>query len=236
MDAHLQITYAFDFPDGQRQSYTVACDRLTLTLRPPPRERISEWTMLEYCQCPHCPLLSADVPQCPVAANIEQLIDFFKDKISYKRCTVTVTTEQRTFLREASIQEGLFGIMGLIMATSQCPHMQFLRPMAFFHLPFSSMEETVVRTISFYLLKQYFIWTRKGAPDWQLAMLDQAYQNVRIVNEGMLHRIRSLRKKGDADLNALIILDDFAASFNFELAEGLQEYEHIFLGNPVQRA
>jgi len=236
VDATVHITYAFNFPEGQQQTYTVGFDRQTLTLIPDVRDRIAAWTRLEYCQCPHCLLLSADVPQCPVAANIEQLIDSFKDKISYKPCTVTVTTEQRTCRREASIQEGLYGIMGLVMATSPCPHMHFLKPMALFHLPFASMEETVVRTISFYLFRQYYIWARKGTPDWQLTMLDKAYQDVRIVNEGMLQRMRSLSKKGDADLNALIILDDFAASFNLDLSEGLPAYEHIFLGGPRPRA
>lgn len=67
-----------------------------------------------------------------------------------------MTTEDRAYLKVASLQEGLQGIFGLIMATSGCPHMDFLKPMARFHMPFSSSIETMVRTTSLYLLKQYF--------------------------------------------------------------------------------
>jgi hypothetical protein len=97
--------------------------------------------------------------------------------------------------------------------------------MAYFHLSFSSVEETVVRAISLYLLKQYFIWKSGGEPDWNLKKLEQQYQNVRQVNQGILRRIRSLSKKGDADLNALVILDDFALNLDLEISMGLEEYK-----------
>jgi hypothetical protein len=103
--------------------------------------------------------------------------------------------------------------------------MKFLKPMAYFHLSFSSVEETVVRAISLYLLKQYFIWKSGGEPDWNLKKLEQHYQNVRQVNQGILRRIRSLSKKGDADLNALVILDDFALNLDLEISMGLEEYK-----------
>ena len=229
MKGNLLIAYEFDFPDGHKRSYEICLDRKKMNLIPYPKPQISEWTNLDYHQCGHCPSKKEDSPQCPITVNLEQLVDFFKDEISHKRCTVKVITEQRTYLQELSVQEGLYSIFGLVMATSGCPHMKFLKPMAYFHLPFSSVEETIVRTISLYLLKQYFIWKSEGEPDWNLKKLEQHYQNVRQVNQGILKRIRSLSKKGDADLNALVILDDFALNLDLEISMGLEEYKNIFL-------
>ena len=51
----------------------------------------------------------------------------------------------------------VFSLIGIYMVTSGCPIMDKLRPMARFHLPFASTEETIYRAISTYLLGQYFL-------------------------------------------------------------------------------
>ena len=237
MKKPLSITYEFVFPDSHTRTYTIRIDRERLLLVGDSEAEPCEWARLDYHQCGHCPLTKDTSPSCPIASAIWQLVLFFKDEISYKRCSVRVLTDQRAYMQEVSVQEGLYSILGLVMATSGCPHMTFLKPMAYFHLPFSSVEETIVRAISLYLLKQYFVWKRRGgSPDWNLENLEQHYENVRMVNEGTLKRIRSLTKKGDADLNAVVILDDFASMLNLEISQGLEEYESIFLDTPADRA
>lgn len=72
-------------------------------------------------------------------------------------------TTERTVSAETSAQQGLGSLLGLIMATSGCPHTVFFKPMARFHLPFSNESETIYRAVSMYLLSQYFT-TREGAP------------------------------------------------------------------------
>ncbi len=236
MQEYFLTTYEFEFPDGHKLNYAIHLDQKNMTLIGEPAKGLSEWTRLDYHQCGHCPLQKNDFPHCPIAANIEKLVDFFKDQISYKQCTVKVVTTKRTYLHKVTIQEGLYSIMGLLMATSGCPHMDFLKPMAYFHLPFSSVEETIIRTTSLYLLKQYFLWKHNRQPDWTLEKLEQHYQNVREVNQGILKRIRSLSKTGDADLNALAILDAFALHLDLEISGGLDEYENIFLNLPSAKA
>lgn len=54
------------------------------------------------------------------------------------------------------MQIGLYSLLGLVMATSGCPHLDFLRPLALHPLPFSSIHETVFRVSSSYLTEQYF--------------------------------------------------------------------------------
>ncbi len=223
------ITYEFSFADGHTRSYKLCFDRIKIRLIPQKSTTSSPWTQLDFNQCSHCPLSITEGNQCPITVHLEQLIDYFKDEISHHQCSVKVHTCQRTYLHKVSVQEGLYSIFGLIMATSGCPHMEFLKPMAYFHLPFASVEETIVRAISLYLLKQYYRWKHEQTPDWKLEKLEQHYQNVRQVNEGIIRRIRSLQKKGDADVNALVILDDFALNLDLEISEGLEEYTRIFL-------
>jgi len=158
----IKIVYDFSFPDGGSKTYTVELDRATLSYRPSASEQPPAWARLENNQCGHCPLEPAEHPYCPVATNLATLVEFFKDKASVAEATVTVTTEERTYVKRLPLQRGIFGIF--VMATSSCPYMDFLKPMARFHLPFSSVEETIVRSVSLYLLKQYFVAKRGGHP------------------------------------------------------------------------
>ena len=160
----IKIVYDFAFPDGGSKAYTVELDQITLSYRPPESEPPPTWARLENNQCGHCPLKPAEHPYCPVATNLATLVEAFKDKASVAEATVTVTTEERTYVKRLPLQRGIFGIFGLVMATSSCPYMDFLKPMARFHLPFSSVEETIVRSVSMYLLKQYFVAKRGGCP------------------------------------------------------------------------
>ncbi len=150
----------------------------------------------------------------------------FAHEKSYKETTVGVVTEDRTYIKQTSLQDGLFGIMGLIMATSGCPHMAFLKPMARFHLPFSNTNETIVRSLSIYLLTQYFSFTKGKVPDLKLDRLEEFYGQVNLVNQGIISRIRTMAK-GDAGQNAIVILDGFASMLALEKSSNFSEIEAL---------
>jgi hypothetical protein len=223
----IQIVYDFAFPDGAAKSYTVALDRATLSYLPSRQEAPPAWARLENHQCGHCPLSPAEHPYCPVATNLSALVESFKDKASVAETTVTVTSEERTYVKRLPLQRGIFGVFGLVMATSACPYMDFLKPMARFHLPFSSAEETIVRSVSMYLLHQYFVAKRGGAPDLGLEQLETHYANIQKVNAGILERIKGV-VLNDADLNALIILQGFADLLTMAIAKDLSKIEPLF--------
>jgi len=229
MPEEFQITYEFDFQGTYKRMYTIRLNRETTELISDPNRQGSYWTELEFLKCRHCPLTSEKFPFCPIAINLEQLVQYFKDEVSHKKCTIKVITEQRTYMKDATVQTGLYSIFGLVMPTSGCPHFNFLKPMAHFHLPFSTLEETVIRVISMYLATQYFIWKQKGEPDWKLENLEDHYKEVQLVNGGIISRIRSLTKKGDADYNAITILDAFASMLNLEIYEEFKSYTDIFV-------
>ena len=223
----IQIVYDFAFPDGAAKSYTVALDRATLSYLPGTQESPPAWTRLENHQCGHCPLSPTEHPYCPVATNLSELVEAFKDKASVAEATVTVTAEERTYVKQLPLQRGIFGIFGLVMATSACPYMDFLKPMARFHLPFSTAEETIVRSVSMYLLRQYFVAKRGGAPDLGLEQLETHYENIQKVNDGILERIRGV-VLNDADVNALVILQGFADLLTMAIAKDLSKIEPLF--------
>ena len=79
------------------------------------------------------------------------VIDGFADLVSYDKVRVTVESEERAVIATLSAQQALASLMGLIMASSGCPRTAVFRPMARFHLPFSSESETAYRVAAMYL-------------------------------------------------------------------------------------
>jgi hypothetical protein len=114
------------------------------------------------------------------------------------------------------------------MATSGCPVLDFLKPMARFHLPFANMEETMVRSISFYLLRQYFNKKKGIETDFDLGGLENNYAEIAMVNKGIVARISKLIENGDADQNAITLLDCFALMLGMEIQSQLDGLEYLF--------
>jgi hypothetical protein len=118
-------------------------------------------------------------------------------------------------------------IMGLIGATSGCPHLNFFRPMARFHLPFASEQETLIRAFSLHLLREYLRAGGEGAIAVGVDGLESLYRAVALVNQGMAERVRAAFRR-DAAINAIVILDTFARAVPFVVHEALQELRPLF--------
>ena len=221
------IKYEFIFEDNNSKSFEFLLDPETVTLLMPEPDPKPVWTKLDHHQCKCCALDLAIHPYCPIALNIAELAEAFKDAISSDNCFVRCITAERTYERKTAIQEGLFSMFGIIMATSNCPIMNFFKPMARFHLPFSTVEETIFRSSSIYLLRQYFEYQKGNYPDLELKKLDQHYEKVQEVNTGILKRTRNVAKK-DAEKNAIVILNALAQMLNVEISAGLNSIEYLF--------
>jgi len=124
--------------------------------------------------------------------------------------------------------EGLSAIFGVIMATSDCPIMNFLKPMARFHLPFASVEETTVRTTSMYLLGQYFKYKDQTDMKIDFKTLENHYTQVKSVNEGIIKRISNVSSE-DADKNAIVTLHSLSLFLSMEIDYSLSGLEYIFI-------
>jgi hypothetical protein len=205
------IKYEFHLEDGSNWEYTLRFDSKQRFL-PEKESSGKEWTKLGFKQCPHCPLDKST--DCPVARNLDQIVEDSQKTISVKRTLVIVTTPERTFSKKCSTSEGLLALFGLVMASSGCPHLDWLRPMARFHLPFSDIDETMSRILGNELLRQYFsdrTQTLENAAD----NIQQRYSNVEKVNHAFIERIRAYCD-GDADKNAIASLDVFTQIFRYQ--------------------
>lgn len=204
------IEYRYQFRTGAGTTFKLELDRDTLLLKRTLGTEPPLWALLNHKRCENCPLAVKDHPYCPIALNFVDVADRFKDMVSHENVSVTVITENRTYSKNTTIQQGLSPLIGIIMAASGCPVLDHLKPMVRFHLPFASLEDTVFRMVSMHLLVQYYR-NQDGRPaEWNLDGLTRVYAEVGIVNRDFANRLRDAAKK-DANINALVNLDCFAS-------------------------
>ncbi len=219
-----KLVYHFQFPDGRAESLQVrpvVTGEVEADLPP--------WTALDFHQCANCPLSTSDTARCPMAVRLVPLIELFDKVRSYDEVTAQVESDERTVTTRTSVQRVLRSLMGLLSASSDCPRIAFLKPMAHYHLPFSSKEETVYRVVSTYLLAQYFLRQQGRTADTGLDGLKAHYEELQQVNAKMAERLGAIRVEGgDSSVNALVLLDLFAQSLPDSIDTELEELQPAF--------
>jgi hypothetical protein len=221
------ITYKFTLPDNTEEVFELAFDEQRIEIINDFKEPPPPWTELEHHQCPHCPLRSEDHPFCPVALNLTTAIDRFDHLMSFDKILVNVISPERHVTYKTSAQEGISSLMGLLIAGSSCPVTHFFKPMARFHLPFANKDETLWRAAATFLLARYFTDRGLQKSDMDLQGLVSIYDNVTILNDYMVERVRSVTSK-DSAVNALVHLDVFAKFLTPPLEDTLNQIRPIF--------
>src|SRR5690606_4483637 len=155
------------------------------------------------------------------------VIDGFEDLVSYDTVRVTVESEERSVTATLSAQQALASLMGLVMASSGCPRTAVFRPMARFHLPFSSESETAYRVAAMYLVAQHFVQRDGDTPDVGLERFESVYRGVHAVNRGMAQRLRAASRQ-DAIVNAIVLLDVFSSLVPVAIHDILNEIRPAF--------
>lgn len=225
--SNIVYEYRFSFANGEQKSFVLEIENSTLLLLSPHNSPAPAWTHLSSHQCVCCPLSEAEAKYCPIAINLAELVESFKDTMSYATCLVSCNTAERCVTKETDVQDGLSSIMGLIMATSGCPIMEILKPMARFHLPFATIEEALFRSVSVYLLRQYFIHLKHGQSDFHLENVKSYYKKIEKVNSGIIRRMKNASRR-DADSNGIVILNCLAQILHLEIDDKLQSLAYIF--------
>lgn len=223
----IDIEYRFQMEDEQSDGYLVTLDAVSLTTLDAPPEILPPWSDLRFHQCPNCPLDVSVERRCPAAVNMVRLVDRFDQLLSYDKTLVCVATAERKVFSHTTVQRGVCSLMGLLMASSRCPLTAFFKPMARFHLPFASTQETIWRATSSYLLAQYFIFWGGATPDLSFEGLSELYGQIQIVNKAFARRLRDACRH-DSMVNAIILLDMFAKSMPSAIEASLQEIRHLF--------
>ena len=224
----IEIQYCFILDDQRHEVFDLQLDPLTLEVINKKSHHFLFWTALEFHQCPHCPLDKETVPHCPVAMGLTGVIERFGKIFSYDELDLEVITNQRRVTQHTTAQRALGSLIGLLFATSGCPHTDYFKPMARFHLPLASMEETMFRVTSMYLMAQYFRQKEGMKSDFEFAGLKDILDNMHLLNIMIAERIRNATET-DSSLNAVIQLDTFLEMMPIVSREQMAKLRHLFV-------
>jgi len=190
------------------------------------REGNAAWTALDVERCPNCPLRGQS--SCPAAADLEPVVSALGDVASIARVNVTVAQHARTVSQTVSGEAAARALLGLLMATSGCPIVSRLRPLAVMHLPFASAAETTFRFAALHLLAQYFeALERDTPPRLDLASLRADMAGLEEVNRAFARRMR-VACRNDAIPNALSALFSMSMIIGEEAEDGLSLLRPLF--------
>lgn len=223
MTEGLRIRYRFDLPDGSHKALDFTFDPIDFRLSNAVPLDPPFWTELKFNQCANCPLSAAHYAHCPAALHMAAALEPLKTLVSFDTVGVTVQQSERTVYVETSAQQAMSSVFGLIMATAGCPWTDHLRPMARFHLPFSSEAETLYRSISMYLLSREFAPSEGRS----FAALEELYKNLHLVNRDMSRRLGAATRT-DPARNALALLDSYTMLLPAALERSLEELRPLF--------
>ncbi len=228
MDA-ISIHYHLALDDGRKEEFDIRLHPQTLLPVDEEEGAAPDWTRLDFQQCPNCPLAPDQHPSCPLALRLSPVVDRLSGILSYQEVDLTVAFETRALTATTSVQEAISSLLGLLIATCGCPHTDFLKPMARFHLPLATTEETLYRVVCMYALSR-LLRLRKGQPvDASFDDLVERYEAMRIVNRSIANRLKLADEEGST-VNALILLDYVAQLLPVSLEEEIAELEQLFHG------
>ncbi|MBX9763688.1 MAG: hypothetical protein K2Y24_11785 [Pseudomonadaceae bacterium] len=222
----MAIEYRITLDDNHQFSYRIELDRVYAA---EVAQSTPSWTRLEHQQCSNCPLSKDQFSHCPAAVDLHRVIEDFQGLPAFKKVSVWVRTPEREYSKVVGLEEGLRALLGVIMATSACPVLGKLKPMAQHHLPFASSQEFILRTVSLYLTQQYFNLREGRSPDWELKGLVRMFQQLQLVNQAFWQRIHATCE-GDSNLKAFLTFFSMASSITYSLETQLQKIRPMVMG------
>ena len=224
----VDIKYYFRFKENRVEVFDLRLDPQTLKLLNLSDKELPDWTLLDYQKCPHCPLSGIEVAHCPAAVSLIDLVKRFDNVISHEKIDLEVVTEERKVYERTTAQNGISSLLGLLLSTSGCPHTAYFKPMARFHLPLASSEDTLFRATGMYLLAQYFLKNKGREVDCELEGLTRIYQNIHQLNITLAKRLKDASNT-DSSLNAVIVLDVFTYTLPTVIKDQLESLRPLFL-------
>ena len=216
-----KIIYLFRLESGVGYRFDVEFDR------PPASGNLPEWTRLEADKCPHCPLPDAPGARCPAAADLVPVMEKFSALVSIDRVNVHVVTPQYEAHKRTDTQTALRALMGLILATCECPILGRMRPLAHMHMPFATGTEIVYRIVAMHLMGGFL----RGEPA-SLDGLDGFFSDIDRVNRAFFARLNRAVQR-DAGINALLSLHAHSVLASMSIKPEMENIRAWFRQSPA---
>mgnify|MGYP003970442373 FL=1 len=224
-----EIQYHMTTPSGLEETVKVLFDDELKTVQYAVPEDLPQWTDLGTHQCPNCPFQVDYVRTCPAAASLVDLVHRSEKMSSFEEVELEVITSDRVVKQTVSAQRAFSSLMGLILPLSGCPRLEVFKPMARFHLPLASDDETMYRTISMYAMRQLFRAEQGFEIEADLKGLLEMYAEVNKVNVALNARL-SRATENNATSNAIVVLGSFAAALPALIDKSVGEIKALFSG------
>ena len=226
MEIH-KIQYKLIFADGAEKllELHLRADNLTTVAWAPANP--PEWAALDNHKCRNCPLSSEKHAYCPAALNLASLTEDFDKLDLLDTVKLIVKTSDRAVVVSATVQKALGSFIGLLMATSGCPHAAYFRPLARFHLPLATEAETIYRAITSYAMTQFMNRQEGKDSDASLEGLVDIYADLEIVNTALSARLKTSDHDG-AVAKSLMEWDVFSGMFPMRVEEVMDKMRPLF--------
>lgn len=226
------IEYILRPDSGSAIHFRINLDFFSDTYEISDPEDAPAWILLGNNQCSHCPLSTENTRLCPLAERVVPFVEKLSKFSSLQDIEFTVTQSGISKHMRAPMQDVLGSLLGLFVATSDCPYTRFLRPMAHFHLPLADEKETLYRVLSMYRLAQYFKKQTVGKAFAGFEELQMHYEKLVEVNHCLSKRMREalaeMEEHSDGTLNAINLLDALSQYVPASIDDAIEELEPIF--------
>ncbi|MFP5383394.1 MAG: DUF6901 family protein [Gammaproteobacteria bacterium] len=224
----VKVTYRIKLHEALTEEFDYEMDASTFEIISAPRNgTLPPWTALGFKQCPNCPLKPEDHPHCPMAVQLHNIVDRFHTTRSIDEVKLEVITEQRTVTQTVALQNAISSMLGLVFPISGCPRTEGMKPLARFHVPLASEEETVFNVAGMYLLAQYFVNLKNRSGVLSFDGLIAMYNELHIVNKSVASRLQAVTSS-DSVKNAITLLDMYSSLMPMLLQDQLVEIRQFF--------
>ena len=223
----VRITYRIGLNEKTTEVFDFNLDATNFELISEPITNPPNWTELAFKQCSHCPLKTEEHTHCPMALQLHKVVERFHETRSIDEVKLEVITEDRTVVQTTALQRVLSSMLGLIFPTCGCPKTAYMRPMARFHLPLASEEETVFRVAGMYLVAQYFLTHNGKKGQFAFDGLISIYEDFHILNKAIASRLQ-YATDSDSSKNAITLLDMYSSLVPMLLEDQLAEIRGFF--------
>lgn len=223
------IRYTLTFKNARSIACEIDTERTGSVMDP---SEAPEWTKLSHHQCSNCPLSADQRTHCPAALDIAKIVSRFSEVPSHEAVHVQADMLDRTHSRDTDVQTALHTVLGLMMATSECPVLSRMKGPARLHMPFATLDETLFRMVGAYFIGQYRSARQGAQADWSLRGLADFYEEVQTVNRHLKMRLDTMAGS-DAHLNAIVSLMGMSMLVSFSLDQDLENMQAYALQAPA---